>query len=181
MRALVLYESMYGNTHAIADRCSEGLATKFDVTVLPVGQATDAALDDVDLLVCGGPTHAHGMSSGFSRKAAIEAADKDASPLVVDPAAEGMGLRDWFQTLGKQSRAAAAFDTRYDGPPSLTGRASKGIAKRLQKHGFRVVAPPESFLVGKDDRLVAGEADRAFEWGRALAASFVDGRGERVS
>ena len=70
MRAVVVYESMFGNTHVIADHVAEGLSGRFDVAVVPVGDATDATLLDADLLVVGGPTHVHGMSSRRSRQAA---------------------------------------------------------------------------------------------------------------
>ena len=67
--------------------------------------------------------------------------------------------------------AAAAFDTRIDAPAALTGRASKGIAKRLRRCGFSLVVEPESFLVDKHNRLVDGEEERARAWGAALAAT----------
>ena len=70
MRALVVYESMYGNTHLVADAIAVGLAPLGAVEVVPVGGATDAVLAGADLLVVGGPTHVHGMSSAMSRKGA---------------------------------------------------------------------------------------------------------------
>jgi hypothetical protein len=169
MRALVIYESMYGNTHAIADRIGEGLRARYDVTVVPVGDATAELVAEADLVVCGGPTHAHAMTSSFSRRSAIDAADDDDSELSVDPAAEGPGLRDWFQAVGHQDVAAAAFDTRIDGPVGLTGRAAKGIARRLRRRGFRLAIEPESFLVDKQNHLLPGEDDRATRWGARLA------------
>jgi flavodoxin len=62
MRAVVVYESMYGNTHLVADAIGAGLSTAFDVTVVPVSQASRAVMADAGLVVVGGPTHAHGMS-----------------------------------------------------------------------------------------------------------------------
>jgi flavodoxin len=39
MRALVVYESMYGNTHIVANCIAEGLRDKAcDVTVMPVNR-----------------------------------------------------------------------------------------------------------------------------------------------
>ena len=81
MRAVVVYESMYGNTHLVADAIGAGLRTGFDVSVVPVSQASPAVLADADLVVVGGPTHAHGMSRAATRKAAVQAADKPVSPL----------------------------------------------------------------------------------------------------
>ena len=61
MQALVVYESMYGNTHAVAERIADGLRPEFDVEVVPVGRATDERLAAADLVVVGGPTHAQGI------------------------------------------------------------------------------------------------------------------------
>ncbi len=172
MRAVVIYESMFGNTHEVAERIGDGLRTSFEVTVLPVSEAIGTILSDVDLLVVGGPTHAHGMSSSMSRRSASDQAAAD-EHLDLEPDAEGPGLRDWFDALPKTERhAGAAFDTRVDGPPMLTGRASKGIAKRLTRHGLRLVDEPESFLVDKQNHLLEGEAYRAAAWGERLATAF---------
>ena len=40
MRALVVYESMYGNTRAVAGDIADGLRADFEVTVVPVAEAT---------------------------------------------------------------------------------------------------------------------------------------------
>jgi hypothetical protein len=53
--------------------------------------------------------------------------------------------------------------------PAITGRASKGISKRLRKHALHEIAEPESFFVEKDNTLEAGEERRAVDWGRTLA------------
>lgn len=63
MRALVVYEPMYGNTRVIAGHVAEGLRPTHEVTVVPVGQATEELVARADLLVVGGPTHMHGVSS----------------------------------------------------------------------------------------------------------------------
>ena len=62
MRAVIVYESMYGNTHAVAEAIGRGLGPTFDTTVLPVGGATRPMVEGADLLVVGGPTHAHSMT-----------------------------------------------------------------------------------------------------------------------
>jgi Flavodoxin len=169
MRAVVVYESMYGNTHLIADAIGAGLRTAFDVRIVPVSQARPEIIADADLVVVGGPTHLHGMSRSSTRKAAVQAANKPVGGLEVEPYAMGPGLREWFGWLGRYPVRAAAFDTRMHGYATLTGRAANGIARRLRAHGFDVVAEPESFLVTKQDRLEPREQDRARDWGTALA------------
>lgn len=168
MKAVVVYESMYGNTHAVADAIGRGLAGSGEVVVVPVAQAAPALVTDADLVVVGGPTHAHGMSRPSTRKAAVDQA-KD-NP--IDPSATGPGVREWLETIPPVAASAAAFDTRAGMAPALlTGRASKGIAKQLHQHGFGQVAEPESFLIDKDNHLEPGEVERAEEWGARLAAA----------
>ena len=169
MLAVVIYESMYGNTHLVADAIGAGLRPAFDVSVIPVSQATPAVLADADFVVVGGPTHVHGMSRPATRKGAVEAAQKPVSGLKLEPDALGPGLRDWFDALGRYSVKAAAFDTRLHGPAALTGRASKGVSRSLRAHGFDLVAEPESFLVTKQDQLEPQETARARDWGTKLA------------
>ena len=168
MKAVVVYESMYGNTHVVADAIGRGLSGGGEVEVVPVAQAGPALVAGADLIVVGGPTHAHGMSRPSTRQAAVDQA-KD-NP--VDPSASGPGLREWLDTMPPIAASAAAFDTRAGVAPALlTGRASKGIAKRLHQHGFEQLAEPESFLVDKDNHLEPGEEERAEEWGARLAAA----------
>ena len=170
MKAVVVFESMYGNTHLVADAIAEGLRTEGDVVVVPVEQADPKLLIGADLLVVGGPTHVHGMSRESTRTAAVEAAHKPESDLVLDPYAERPGLRDWFDALGVAPPFAAAFDTRFDMAAMLTGRASKGIARRLRQHGCSLIGKPTSFFVTKKNELEDGEATRARDWGASLAA-----------
>ena len=182
MRAVVVYESMFGNTHVVAEAIGRGLASApsavdaadgadvVDVVVVPVDRAGEEVARGVDLLVVGGPTHVHGMTTERTRGAAVGIAHKPDSGLELDPDAEGEGLRDWFESLGEGPGLSAAFDTRAHGPAIFTGRASRGIERKLRRHGFDVIVEPESFLVsGKVTRLDAGEERRAEDWGRSLA------------
>lgn len=169
MKAVVVYESMYGNTHLIADSIGAGLDAVGEVVVVPVGQADTGLLQGADLIVVGGPTHAHGLSRATTRASAVEMADKPDADLELDPDAEGPGLRDWFESVGQLDARAAAFDTRVKGPALLTGQASKGIAKRLRQIGCELIAEPESFLVTKENHLVDEEEAHARRFGTELA------------
>ena len=170
MRAVVVYESMYGNTHLVADAIAVGMAPVGEVEVVPVDRATGEVIDGCDLLVVGGPTHVHGMSTALSRKGAADDAAKPDRDVSLDPDAEGTGLRDWFDGVAGLPPKAAAFDTRMQGPAALTGRAPKGIAKRLRRHGCTLVDEPTSFLVTKENHLVDDEASHAIAGGAQLAA-----------
>jgi flavodoxin len=167
MRAVVVYESMYGNTHEIATTVGQRLAQIADVSVVPLDDASNAIVGDADLLVVGGPTHMHGISRPSSLHAAVEASHEPDGP-ELDADAPGPGLRAWFESLPSSGAMAASFDTRLEGPAMLTGRASKGIAHRLRKHGFDLIAPPESFLVTHRNALADGEVEHAEKWAEQL-------------
>ena len=145
-------------------------ASGIDAVVAAVGEV-DGALDGTDLVVVGGPTHAHGMARPSTRHAAAEAADKEGSDLHVDADAEGPGLREWFDETETLPTLGAAFDTRAGAPPLLTGRASKGIAKRLRHHRCELIVEPESFIVTKENELADDELAHARWWGGQLASA----------
>ncbi len=177
MRAVVVYESIFGNTHTIADAIGKGLAQGFEsadnVIVVSVAEAGRARLANADLLVVGGPTHFHGMSRTRTRKWAAATAQKPKNDLVLERDAQGPGVRDWLRSLGQGHTKFAAFDTRFGGPAFLRGRASKLICRELRRYRFEMVAKPESFFVTLQNHLEPGEEARAQEWAKRLAARVV--------
>ncbi len=169
MRVLIVYESMYGNTHEIAEHVAAGLGERHTVDIVAVSAPPPPDLD-VELLVIGGPTHVHGLSRASTREAAADAAATDDDLHLDDGADTDSGLREWLAALGPNPHArGAAFDTRFDAAAVLTGRASRRIAKRLAGHGYDLIAEPESFLVDKQNHLLPGEPERARRWGVRLA------------
>jgi flavodoxin-like protein len=168
MRALVVYESMYGNTRRIAEAIGRGLAKVTDVTVVPAVRATPELTASADLVVVGGPTHVHGMSRPATRKAAAEAAKEPQGPRFEADAA-GAGIREWLLASATLPPLGAAFDTRMAGPSVFTGRAARGVATRLRRRGCLLVTAPESFLVTKRNVLREEEEARAEEWGIRVA------------
>ena len=167
MNVLVVYESMFGNTAEVGEAIAESLRSqRLEVESGPIANVEPSRLAAADLLVVGAPTHAHGMSSKGTRKAAVQDKRYPASR----PAEPGPGIREWLETLPPGSgRRAAAFDTRLDKPPWLTGSAAKDISRRLEQHGYRLLAPPESFFVTGEHRLEPGQIERASAWGVTLA------------
>ena len=162
--ALVIFESMFGNTQVVAQAVADGLARHLPVDLVEVGTAPAAIGPDVELLVVGGPTHAFGMSRPSTRQSAAEQAD---TGLV----STRIGLREWLGRLanGSAEVAVAAFDTRVS-RPRLPGSAAAAAEKRLRRLGFRVAARSRSFYVdGTTGPLLAGEPDRARHWGEELA------------
>ena len=168
MTALVVYESMYGNTAAVGEAIAASLRSHgLEVSSGPVTAIGPAEAAGAELLVVGGPTHAHGMSRSGTRTTAAEDKNYAYPHPTVTP-----GLREWIEGLTPDTgRRAAAFDTRIDKPVILTGSAARGIAKRLKHHGFRLVVEPECFFVSTDNQLLENEIDHATTWGNEVAAS----------
>ena len=105
MRALVVVESSFGNTRAIARAVAEGLGRAMAVDVCDIGNAPPAIEDDVDLVV-GGPTQAFGLSRPKTREDAARQAGHSTAPTI--------GVREWLASAPAGVRRAAAFDTRID-------------------------------------------------------------------
>ena len=176
MKVTIVYESMFGNTHQIAEAIRDGVREALpdgEVECLPVSEAAPEAVAASDILVVGGPTHIRGMTSARSRKMGVAAVEKQASSgeaeHELEPEAEGPGIREWFERLPEagDGRRGAAFDTRL--PNWLAGGAAHGIARRLRRHGYQSAAEPEGFVVDESyGPLRAGEIERAKEWGARL-------------
>jgi hypothetical protein len=159
VRALIVYESMYGNTRAIAEAIAEGWG---DGAVVRHVRDAEAPSDDVDLLVVGGPTHLHGMTTALSRQLAINAAHEDGHTEIEPDAVDAPGLRHWLRALPRDpGRKAAAFDTRLDRSPGMTGSAARGIAKRLRLHDYEVGCAQSYQVDDSEGPLAAGEFARA--------------------
>ena len=161
MHALVVYESIWGNTEAIARAVAAGMGD--DVEVVSADDAPPALPDDVDLVVVGGPTHAFSMSSATTRESARQ---QGATSIPL------RGIREWIEGLPAPSRRVrvATFDTRTVAP-RLPGSAAKKAMKRLVARGLEPAAKPETFGVhGYGGPLADGEEERAKAWGASLAA-----------
>jgi hypothetical protein len=175
MRALIVVESMYGNTERIAHSIAEGLAPFATATVIAPSDLTDDRLRDTDLLVLGGPTHAWGMSKEGTRRTALQDAGR------LPEQATAPGLRDVIVSLHEHhGMLAAAFCTRLRPPRIFTGSAARAIGRKIKQKGFELVAPPEDFLVtGQRGPLVDGELERAVSFGAAIGAAVGRVRGRR--
>ena len=161
MRALVVYESMFGNTRQIATAVADGMSDGADVTVSDVADAPNEIPDDVQLLVVGGPTHAFSMSRQSTRRDAVRrgGAEKDLP----------RGVREWLEgvSVPKPGCTFAAFDTRVD-MPLLPGAASHSATRLAKKRGFAVVEPAGFLGEGYEGPLLAGQLEHAREWGHGL-------------
>ncbi len=146
MKALVVYDSVYGNTEKIAQAI--GGAISGEAKVARVGQVSSSELKTFDLLVVGAPTQ------GGKPTEAMQAF------LHQIPGSALQGIK------------VAAFDTRIPAKwVRLFGYAGPRIADSLESKGAILVTPAEGFIVeGKEGPLKEGELERAARWAQGLAA-----------
>jgi hypothetical protein len=162
MKSLVVYESFYGNTQAIAEAVSEGLGRHGQARAVSVGDADPQVLNTVDLLVVGAPTHAWGLPRAKTRASVQSSGADETKPLV----------RDWLGEIpAGAGRPAVAFATRFDKPRLLTGSAARTITRRLHRAGWSSASEPMSFFVtASSGPLEDGEIAKAKAWGDHLGA-----------
>lgn len=163
MGAVVVYESMYGNTFQVATAVAEGIRDVMPVDLVEVGHAPRAEeLSLVDLLVVGAPTHAFGLSRPATRQEAAKRTEHGVISL-------GCGVREWLDAAWPAAIPAAAFDT-HTVKPDLPGHAGKAIERRLHAMGGRVLTKYASFRVaGYEGPLSDGKLARARSWGAYVA------------
>ena len=155
MKALVVYDSVFGNTERVALAIAKALGTKADVDCLRVTQVAQRHLAGVEILVVGSPTR------GFRHTPAI-------GRFIKNVPKGGLG-----------GVAVSAFDTRVDVDTvdsrilrtmaSIFGYAAKPIEAKLVAKGGRQVVPAEGFVVeGTEGPLRDDELDRAEKWGDTI-------------
>lgn len=156
MKSVVVYESAFGNTEAIAFAIRDALQQYGEAAAYSTGEFSPAQLSAYDLIVAGSPTQKFNMLPGMRT--------------FLDAIPAG--------TLkGKQ---VAAFDTRIDIHKvnnrfltfmvKLFGYAAAPIARKLRKKGGKLRLDPAGFFV--DDTkgpLTEGELIRAGKWAAGLA------------
>jgi len=154
MKALIVYDSFFGNTEQIA----KAIAGVIDGSkVLRVREVKPLDVESVDLLIVGSPTR------GFRASEAIQAFIQ----AIPENTLKGMKV--------------AVFDTRL--PASDVGRglrlimkmggyAAPRIASALKKKGGTLAVPPEGFLVkDREGPLKEGELERATNWAKGIVES----------
>jgi Flavodoxin domain len=174
MHALVVYESLWGNTGKVANAIAHELESRMTVELV-TSELAPTVMEGYDLVVVGGPTHAFSMTRPSTRRTAVE--NNHA------PHAPERGIREWLASLAPVTRAvrAVAFDTRVDSP-RLPGSAAKAARHELRSRGFDVSLGAKSFRVhGYEGPLIDGELDRAADWARGWAATDPDGGAATLS
>jgi flavorubredoxin len=163
MKALVVYQSHWGNTAAVAHAVAEGIGP--GTRVLTTDEAVGAPIADVELIVAGAPVIAFGLpTEDMLKQIAGEIGKAPTPPDVSHPT-----LRSWLEGLPAGHGHGAAFETRIWWSPM---GATSTIEKGLKRAGYSPVAKSERFIVeGTYGPLRDGELERARRWGAELARS----------
>lgn len=162
VKAVVVYESLWGNTAAVARAIAEGLGE--GARALHTDEATAAALAGVDLVVAGAPIL--GFALPTEQMLASQGNATPAPPKPADLAHPSM--RAWLAALPAGKGRAAAFETRIWWSP---GSAAKTILARLEGAGYAPVEREKFIVTGRYGPLKDGEVERARAWGTRLARS----------
>lgn len=157
MRCLVVYDSCFGNTEALARAMADALARKYSVTLCRPHELSDDSLRGVGMLIAGSPTR------GFRPTELLVAAIERLSPGAL------MGV------------ACCSFDTRFDARDhahslplrlilKLGGYAAGRLKTLLVRKGGAACGTAEGFFVDrKEGPLRDGEIERAVGWVNDLA------------
>jgi flavodoxin len=155
MKALVIYDSAFGNTEKVAGAIASALGSRVAIEIHHASKVPFELLMASDLLVVGAPTQ------GFR------------------PTKPVMDILKRIRPNGLRGVNVAAFDTRFkvedlNSAPlrfmvNAGGYAAHRIAARLKKAGGDLVAPPEGFYV-EDTKgpLKPGELERAMSWANSI-------------
>ena len=170
VRALVVYESMFGNTERIARAIRDGLRQRVPTEIVPAYRAPTVIPADVRLLVVGGPTHAFSMTRVSTRQEARKQQE------VVMPIE--VGIREWLDALATDTRSTtgrrsrdlevATFDTRIAKVRRLPGSAARSAGKLLRRMGFRLISTSSFFVDETIGPIREVEIERAGRWGQEL-------------
>lgn len=169
MKAVVVYESLWGNTATIARAIADGLGPQ--AQALSTAQANAQSLAGAGLIVAGAPVHSMNLPTRQSREWAWTGG---LGPAGAAPDLSHPMMREWLAGMPPGEGYSAAFDTRVK---AWYGRgAAPKILKSLKQSGYRALAPARGFYVSghpikptSSGTLVAGEIERARRWGADLA------------
>jgi flavorubredoxin len=163
MKAVVVYESLWGNTAAVARAIAEGIGP--DTPAVTTDTVSAEMIADADLIVAGAPVLAFSLATDAMRKSvATSEASAPVPPDLAHPS-----LRSWLDALPAGTARCAAFETRiWWSPRGATG----DIESRFERAGYRIVAKAQKFVVkDKYGPLREGEVERARQWGMELASA----------
>ena len=160
MKVIVVYESHWGNTAAVARAIEEGFGP--EAQALTTDEAAPTIVADADLIIAGAPVMAFNLPSD-RMLATLAGGTKAPTP----PDLSHPSMRLWLDRLPVGQGRSAQFETGLRWSP---GGATGAITRKLEEAGFRRLTKARRFVVkGSYGPLRAGELERAKDWGKDLA------------
>ncbi len=153
-RAIVIFDSRYGNTERIARSLESGLKQAgIDATCSNTREITPESLNEYDLIAIGAPTEK--ITASKSIKEFLEK----------------------LSTTSLSGKLGFAFDTKLPFP--LSGSAAKYIEKKLEHIGLQMILPHSSAIVASQKestggvKLKEGEDKRFEQFGLELGKALL--------
>ena len=166
MHAVVVYESFWGNTAAVARAIAEGIGP--DASAITTDEASPDVMSSADLVIVGAPVLGFRLPTDDIRAGLLR---EYGAPTPADTSHRSM--RSWLDAVPAGKARVAAFETRFRFSP---GGSIGTITHELERAGYRLLSKGQKFLVtGKYGPLKDGELERARQWGAALATAAQDG------
>ena len=156
MKALVIYDSVFGNTEKVAQAIGAALEAQAEVSVIKVGDVRGAFWEGQDALIVGSPTRAFSPTPATKK------------------------LLAGIPRQGLAGTQVAAFDTRMDieqapgilkAMVKLFGYAAEPLAARLRRKGGQEALPAAGFIVeDTEGPMREGEFERVAAWAKGILA-----------
>lgn len=164
MNAIVVYESLWGNTANFARAIAEGIGPS--ARALSTADATRDVVAGADLIVAGAPLMQFMLPTDEARQ---NLAQRGQAGQPFPPDLSKPSMRNWLKGLPRGKCAFAAFETRI----RLTlGDVTKSIGKEMEGLGYHQIVKGEQFMLkGIFGPPKDGEMERAKAWGASLAKS----------
>jgi len=152
-KALVVYDSLFGNTKKIAEAITEGLSNQYDSRLMSVKDIKITDINSIKLLILGSPTHGGRYSEA---------------------------VKDFFASLqdnSLQGIKAFSFDTSIPAGDKgwfvrllikMFGYAAPRISKELSKKGAVAGGSETFWVLDREGPLKDGETERARSWSTGI-------------
>jgi flavodoxin len=153
LKAVIVYDSVYGNTKKIAEAIIEGFGEQHVTSLLNAQEDALAELENIDLFLVGSPTHGGTFTEPIKN------------------------ILNTIPGQGLQNIKAAAFDTGFSKETQgafmrflidTFGFAAPKIADELTAKGATVLAAETFVVLDTEGPLQEGELERAKSWVKGL-------------
>jgi len=159
MKALVVYDSFFGNTERIAQSIGNALGRPEDVGIIRVVDVRPEQLTGLELLIVGSPTRAFRPSPAI--KKFLKSIPKNDL--------KGVKVTAFDTRMTEEEINSSVFILRI--LVNIFGYAARPISDKLEKKGGELIAAPEGFFVhGTEGPLKEGELERASNWAKQILA-----------